>query len=141
MPAILISRPTHRGAALHVSGAEADDFPTGGIPVTQGGKVHSTFNNKLVEAGASGIANAGPDQLYRAIQDTYGWMHRYMMAALFKGLRENELIYYGEIVAGPHTKDGHLDPDYVTWPDQMAPVFNAAQDNNDKVMSEKGWVA
>jgi hypothetical protein len=164
MPAILLSRPTHRGANLHVSGARADDFPDGGIPVTQGDKVHSTFLTELRAAGAGKIADAYPadiatlqnhvttvgatvagTQVYKAIQSTYGWMHNHMLQALEQGLRKNERDYYEEIVTPNHTDkkgqpDEHLNLDYDLQPDQMEPVYSAAEDNNDKVMRSMGWL-
>jgi len=164
MPAILIARPTHRGANLHVSGAKAEDFPDGGIPVTQGDKVHSQFLSELRGAGAGKIADALPAdaqkmqdyvndagntvasaQVYKAIQGTYGWMHNHMLSALERGLRDNERDYYEEIVTPNHTQnkgkpDERLDPDYDLQPDHMEPVFSAAEDNNDKVMRAMGWI-
>jgi hypothetical protein len=162
MPAILISRPTHRGANLHVSGAQADDFPDGGIPVTQGDKVHSTFLSKLpagivsayqpskeqeLDNYVNSVGKAGAtEQVYKAINGTYGWMRDYMMEALERGLRANERDYYEEIVGVNHTlhkgqPDEKLDPDYDLQPDHMEPIFSAAEDNNDTVMKAAGWIA
>ena len=159
MPAILIARPVHQKSNLHVSGAEADDFAPGEdgrIPVTQGEKVHEKFLAKLKDAGgppdpgqmdahiAKFGADTARDQLFNAVQGTYGWMHQHMLPALEKALRGNERNYYDAIVREKHleTVDGNsqIHPDYDLQPDAMERIYSAALKKNDEVMEEEGWV-
>jgi hypothetical protein len=164
MPAILLARSTHRGANLHIEGAAPEDYGDSGGAVTQGNALNNEYLRQLAaqdkrlrdavqsrndaDFQAYVVDKSVPvvsSQVYTAVQGTYGKMHEKMLNALERGLRDKELEYYDGIVSANHVKEKgtpgeHLDPEYELTPDQMETVHKAAEENNDKLMRDAGWL-
>src|SRR5262249_43914298 len=90
-------------------------------------------------------AEAGPNKvagvIYEAVQKTYAWMYNQMLPALERGLSNQEVGYYTSIAAKHHTQnagkpDQRLHPDWDAQPENMQPVYTAAEQNTDRIMGK-----
>jgi hypothetical protein len=153
MPAILLSRITHRTAGLHVT-SKADDFKDENVdsPATA---INAIFRENLAAASGPSQADKGlyldaqkdlasfrkykaavgpakiEDTIYAAMQETYRWMKNYMQPRLKDGLERVEAKYYNalaEEVGKPTITAGEL-----------ADVWAFAVSHNNKVMSSAGF--
>lgn len=153
MPAILLSRPTHRYGDLHIT-PDADDF---GDPeqTTQAGALNSTFvgalPDKYVAAEKRGQTDyaewlkykkevgeeAVAGHIYDAMQHTYKTLRDYMQARLEPALKGKEREYYNDIATNapkPPVKGSEVSQT------QMGHVYKAAVERNNTELKKKGWV-
>ncbi|HVL26277.1 MAG TPA: DUF4157 domain-containing protein [Thermomicrobiales bacterium] len=163
MPAILLSRTTHRSGNLHVKGEPPDDWVASSASKkptsTQGTSVDNVFRRHVYTGVLSQLGNAGaqeftdainalpPDQLsaarttlYNAVQASYRWMHGQMIPALRDALPSLELGYYELIereVAKAPTEQQAKQHD--ARADILEKVAKVAEKNNDDVMAGYGW--
>ena len=147
MPAILISRPTHRAGNLHVT-TKADDFAD--KVDSPASVVNFIFHEKLGgddgeyrKAEKAGVAafeayrvakgdDAVKQQTYDAMQGTYKWMRDLMRERLDNALPGIELKYYNQLAEDGGKKDRLKSG-------EMTLVAAAAKQNNDKEMKNWGW--
>lgn len=147
MPAILISRPTHRVGNLHVT-TKADDFAD--KVDSPAGVVSFIFHEKLggdqgeyrkaekSVAAFEAYRVAKTDavvqtQIYDAMQGTYKWMRDLMRERLDSALPGIELKYYNQLAEAAGKKDR-------LKPGEMTLVAAAAKQNNNDEMKKWGWV-
>lgn len=147
MPAILISRPTHRAGNLHVT-TKADDFED--KVDSPASVVNFIFHEKLGgddgeyrKAEKAGVAafeayrvakgdEAVKKQTYDAMQGTYKWMRDLMRERLDNALPGIELKYYNQLA-----EDGGKNDRLKSG--EMTLVAAAAKQNNDSEMKKWGW--
>jgi len=167
MPSIMLAEPVHQGSNLHVH-TEPDDSGSG--PRSQGNTIHREFRNFAreeikgnVSVGGSSVpktdllfdakktqefvdhvdATEVRDGMYRAMRKTYGWIWNLMLRRLERGLKEDEIGYYHDLVEQSTDpamfRAGSKTSAYTIEPSEMNPVLEDLKTHNSAVMSKAGW--
>ncbi len=148
MPAILLARPTHRRAGLHIKKGDIDDMPNNEVN-SQSGVIHTVFKKalpgKYVEAEKNNERfdfykrsrliqdqNTVNKEIYTAMQATYTWMREKMEPRLKYGLFTIERNYYNVLAVQKKSKD-------LILPAEMTDVYTKAIEESRSVMDRAGW--
>ncbi|MCG8327022.1 MAG: DUF4157 domain-containing protein [Chitinophagales bacterium] len=149
MPAILLARPTHRKAGLHVTPGKIDDFDADGDSPSsvvefwftrslgseyirkekeslQAGSAMK-FKEYVNEKGRSNIE----EKIYKAMNETYEEMYDFMMPRLYRALIREEKNYYNALA---EERTGGKNDDYEYTDDIGRTVYAEAVTKTNEIM-------
>jgi hypothetical protein len=161
MPAILISRETHRKGRLHINSdqekvdEEADlgqahrllDRFAGKLPPAMAGAVKAPNEAKSLEEFVGFVKDPKHNsdarlKVAEGMKAVYNWMFEgVMQPALERALPTLEKAYYDQIVSAAHppNPDGDLPDTYQLSPNALDHVARLSEENNKRVMSARGF--
>ncbi|KAF0813712.1 hypothetical protein IGB42_02065 [Andreprevotia sp. IGB-42] len=148
MPVISVANTTHRRGRLHIQGIMPPPGFTDASGLSQSLAVHMEFRSHVTpqpvhdalfgDEAAFRAFTATPQGrtdmragIHHGMQATYRWMRDDMMGRLDNGLRTVEKDYYNNTLAQPAGRSDRLSPD------EMAPAFVRAQNNNRDIMESR----